>query len=234
MASTVLIGAADVMPALRERVEGAGDALSFADSEPLEALKAITAHRPPLIVLERLFAATPRGAALINRIKSDPSLTHVEVRIVSHSGDYVRTVSRPAPVAMPERTAAVAAPAAPAVVATSEAEAEPRPLDWHGTRRARRFRFKDGVDIQLDGNHARVVDMSVIGAQALCPRALRPDQKVRVTIQGDKEVVRFRATVAWARFELARPPAQPHYRVGVEFVDADPAWLEAYLDRNRS
>jgi len=236
MPSTVLIGAADVMPALRDQVEGAADALSFADSEPLEALKAITAHRPPLIVLERLFAATPRGAALINRIKNDPSLTHVEVRIVSHSGDYVRTVSRPAPVAPSEpAVAAEAQPAAPGpAVATTETETEPRPLDWHGTRRAPRVRFKDGVDIQLDGNQARVVDMSAIGAQALCPRALRPDQKIRVTIVLDKEVVRFRATVAWARFELARPPSQPHYRVGVEFIDADPAWLESYCGRNRS
>jgi hypothetical protein len=224
------------MPALRDRVEGAADALSFADSEPLEALKAITAHRPPLIVLERLFAATPRGAALINRIKSDPSLTHVEVRIVSHSGDYVRTVSRPAPVAPSDHVVAAAAqPAAPAPAgAATETELEARSLDWHGTRRAPRVRFRDGVDIQLDGNQARVVDMSVIGAQALCPRALRPDQKVRVTIVLEKEVVRFRATVAWARFELARPPAQPHYRVGVEFVDADPAWLESYCDRNHS
>jgi len=106
MPSAVLIGASDVMAALRERTRASGDALCFADSEPLQALKAITTHRPPLVVLERLFAATPRGAALINRIKSDPSLSHAEVRVVSHSGDYVRTVSAPAPVAM---AAAVAA-----------------------------------------------------------------------------------------------------------------------------
>jgi len=139
MPSTVLIGATDVMPALREQLEGGADALSFADSEPLEALKAITAHRPPLIVLERLFAATPRGAALINRIKSDPSLTHVEVRVVSHSGDYVRTVSRPAPVAATAPALSAIEPAAPAAVTEP---AEPNPLDWHGTRRAPRVRVR--------------------------------------------------------------------------------------------
>jgi len=228
MPSTVLISATDVMPALRDQIEGGADALSFADSEPLEALKAITAHRPPLIVLERLFAATPRGAALINRIKSDPLLSHVEVRVVSHTGDYVRTVSRPAPVA----------PMAPVMLAgeppAREAGARPaptNPLDWHGTRRAPRVRVRDDVQIQLDGNAARVVDLSVIGAQALCSRSLRPDQKVRVAITSDNEVRRFRASVAWARFELTRPPAQPHYRVGVEFVDADADWLELFCEK---
>jgi len=229
MPSTVLIGAAEVMPALLERVEAVGEALSFLDSEPLEALKAIAAHRPRLIVLERLFAATPRGAALINRIKSDPSLTHVEVRVVSHTGDYVRTVSRPAPV-----VPAAAVAAGPGEAAAEDEEPAVRPLDWHGTRRAKRVRFREGVEIQLDGNAARVVDMSLIGAQALCPRAFRPDQKVRITIPGAERAVRFRASVAWARFELARPPALPHYRVGVEFVDADPEWLERYLEKNEA
>ena len=228
MPSTVLIGATDVMPALREQLEGGADALTFADSEPLEALKAITAHRPPLIVLERLFAATPRGAALINRIKSDPSLTHVEVRVVSHSGDYVRTVSRPAPVAATAPALSAIEPAAPAAVTEP---AEPNPLDWHGTRRAPRVLVREDVQMHLDGNAARIVDLSVIGAQALCPRSLRPDQKVRVAITFDNEVKLFRASVAWARFELARPPAQPHYRVGVEFIDADSDWLELYCEK---
>ena len=228
MPSTVLIGATDVMPALREQLEGGADALTFADSEPLEALKAITAHRPPLIVLERLFAATPRGAALINRIKSDPSLTHVEVRGVSHSGDYVRTVSRPAPLSATAPALSAIEPAAPPAVTEP---AEPNPLDWHGTRRAPRVRVREDVQMHLDGNAARIVDLSVIGAQALCPRSLRPDQKVRVAITCDNEVKRFRASVAWARFELARPPAQPHYRVGVEFIDADSDWLELYCEK---
>jgi len=90
------------------------------------------------------------------------------------------------------------------------------------------------VDIQLDGNAARVIDMSVMGAQALCPRALRPSQKIRITVIDDNATVRFRASVAWARFELARSPAPPHYRVGVEFIDADPTWIQVYCDKNRS
>lgn len=228
--SAVIIGASDLMAALREQAQAGADALSFADSEPLQALQAITAHRPRLVVLERRFAATPRGAALINRIKADPTLAHLEVRVVSHTGDYVRTVSKPvtpAPIASPP----AAADAAASAVAT---QAPPRPLDWHGTRRAPRVRLRPGVEIVVDGNPSTLVDMSTLGAQALCPKSLRPDQKIRVTIATEKDVARFRAAVAWARFELARPPVGPHYRVGIEFIDADAAWIEKFCQKNKA
>ena len=60
----VVIAATNLMPALQERLAGEGELLTFADTEPIQALQAILEQRPSLIVLERLFAATPRGAAL--------------------------------------------------------------------------------------------------------------------------------------------------------------------------
>ena len=71
---TVIIGAAELLDALRESAAGGGEVLSFEDKEPLKALEAITTRQPNVIALERLFAATSRGAALINRIKADPAL----------------------------------------------------------------------------------------------------------------------------------------------------------------
>ena len=64
-AAALVIAAENLMPALRERVAVDGDILTFADTEPIQALQVIIEERPALIVLERLFAATPRGAALI-------------------------------------------------------------------------------------------------------------------------------------------------------------------------
>src|SRR5919106_3141872 len=93
-APAVVIAASNLMPSLRERLADEGDLLTFADTEPIQALQAILEHKPQLIVLERLFAATPRGAALINRIKTDPQLSHSEVRVMSHTGDYSRQVSK--------------------------------------------------------------------------------------------------------------------------------------------
>src|SRR3954454_14347699 len=140
-AAALVIAAENLTPALRERVKVDGEILTFPDTEPIQALQTIMEQRPPLVVLERLFAATPRGAALINRIKSDPQLSHVEVRVMSHTGDYSRQVVKPTTT----RAAAGAQPhggdtaSAPQASGTPAATAEaPRALDWHGTRRAPR------------------------------------------------------------------------------------------------
>src|SRR5215510_8462892 len=100
-AAALVIAAENLMSALRERVSVDGDVLTFADTEPIQALQVIIEEKPALIVLERLFAATPRGSALINRIKSDPHLAHAEVRVMSHTGDYMRQVVKPTVVQAP-------------------------------------------------------------------------------------------------------------------------------------
>lgn len=237
-ASAVVIAASNLMPSLRERLADVGELVVFPDTEPIQALQSILEHKPSLIVLERLFAATPRGAALINRIKNDPQLGHAEVRVMSHSGDYLRVVAKPSspPPAPPEPAptrdgAAVAteAPPAPPVAA----EPPPRPLDWHGTRRAPRYRIRQGVEIQLDGNPAQVIDLSQVGAQVISQTILRPNQRVRVSMPNDDFVMRFRGAIAWAKFELPQPSAPPRYRAGVEFTDADAAAVESYCHKNK-
>src|SRR3954452_12038196 len=100
-AAALVIAADNLMPALRERVKVEGEIITFPDTEPIQALQAILEQRPDLVVLERLFAATPRGAALVNRIKSDPQLAHSEVRVMSHTGDYMRQVVKPSAAAPP-------------------------------------------------------------------------------------------------------------------------------------
>jgi PilZ domain-containing protein len=233
--SAVVIAASNLMPSLRDRLQDEGELLAFADTEPIQALQAILEHVPNLIVLERLFAATPRGAALINRIKTDPQLLRAEVRVMSHTGDYSRVV-RPATVESPATAAAVSAgrdtsmPTADAPAALEVQEA-PRQLDWHGTRRAPRYRIRDGVEVQLDGNAAAVIDLSVIGAQVLSATILRPNQRVRISVPTDDFVMRFRGAVAWAKFELPKPTEPPRYRAGIEFLDADTAAMDDYCTR---
>ena len=219
------------MSALQEQLTDEDDIFTFADTEPIQALQAILEHQPQLIVLERLFAATPRGAALINRIKTDPQLSHSEVRVMSHTGDYVRQVVRPAVAAGAGsgdgRSSAGAEPQG------AVAEDSARPLDWHGTRRAQRIRVRPGVEIQLDGNPAAVVDLSKVGAQVLSTTILRPNQKVRVSVPNDDVVMRFRGTVAWAKFELPKPTDAPVYRAGVEFLDADAEAIDEFTQKNK-
>ena len=222
----VVIAATNLMPSLQERLADEGELLAFADTEPIQALQAILEQRPSLIVLERLFAATPRGAALINRIKTDPQLGNAEVRVMSHTGDYSRQVAKPTRVDPPALGGGSTGESSSAV-ATAAAEAA-RPLDWHGTRRAPRYRVRPGVEIQVDGNPASVVDLSAVGVQVLSSTILRPNQKVRVSIPNDDFVMRFRGAVAWAKFELPKPNDPPRYRAGVDFSDADAAALEDF------
>jgi CheY-like chemotaxis protein len=80
---TVLIAAAANLGSIKHRGDFP-DAMTFADTDALRALEAITRHRPNLVVLESAFAATSRGTALINRIKADPLLSRCEVRVVQH------------------------------------------------------------------------------------------------------------------------------------------------------
>jgi PilZ domain-containing protein len=216
---TVLIGAPELLPALRERTGLTGEVLTFSDQEPLRALEAIVTRRPKVVALERLFAATSRGAALINRIKSDSTLADAEIRIVSHDSDYVRVSPRPR-AAMATTSTAVEAPPKPE-----------RPLDWRGTRRAPRLRIRDGVECLIDGNPAMLVDLSAVGAQVISQVVLRPNQRVRITLADEGGVVRFNAAVAWASFEI--PTGTPQYRAGIEFADADAKAMNSFAERHR-
>jgi hypothetical protein len=120
-----------------------------------------------------------------------------------------------------------AAPAA--VIAPPVPEA---PLDQRGTRRAPRFKMMGGVEVQIDGNPATLVDLSVVGAQVLSPTILRPNQRIRITLPNTKKALRVSGTIAWASFEI--PKGGVRYRAGVEFLDADAAALTRFIDANKA
>ena len=221
-----------------------GDALRFSDAQPLEALAAITQHRPSLVVLERFFAATPRGAALINRIKADPGCANAEIRVLSHTGDYQRVIYKPEG-AVPQVPAVPLVPEVPSVAATAPTPPPDPPstvptsatkptteahLDWRGTRRHPRFRMKAGVAAQIDGKDATIVDLSAGGAQVVSAAALRPNQKLRISLPLEPDA-RLRATVAWAFFELPKGGGAPTYRAGIEFNDED-ARIGPFAEKN--
>jgi hypothetical protein len=223
---SVLIGSADVLPALKERASDLdGELLAFTDADALIALEVITKRRPKIVALEKDFAATPRGTALINRIKADPALEHVEIRVISHDSDFSRVLPRTAPAAVSGgggavSSAAVSTPAAPAA------------LDQRGTRRAPRYRITGVVEILVDGNIATLIDLSTIGAQVVSPTILKPNQRVRMALTDDLGNVRFNAAVAWASFEIP-PNSGPRYRAGLAFVDADGPSVDAFCARHQ-
>jgi hypothetical protein len=209
---TVVIGAPDALPTLKERASSFhGDILIFSDAEALRALEAITARKPAVVLFERLFAATPRGAAMINRIKADRTLAASEIRVVSLDGEHDRVSPRK----------------------TDAAKAAGSPLDQRGTRRAPRFKVGGELIVKIEKRPATLVDLSIAGAQILSPSALRPSQKVRMSMEDAEATMDVSAAVAWASFEVA-PSGGTRYRAGVEFVDADAMQVEAFCDRHKA
>jgi hypothetical protein len=198
-----MVAALDLLPSLKERAGAIdGELLAFSDVDALSALQAIMKRRPQVVALERTFAVTPRGAALINRIKADPSLRQAEIRVLAHNSNYTRIVPRAAP------------PGAPA-------------LDQRGTRRAQRFKIAENVVVMLDGKQGTLIDLSTVGAQVVAPSGLKPNQRVAMALIGDTSNVRFNASVAWTSFETS-PSGAPRYRAGINFEDADPASVDAF------
>jgi hypothetical protein len=221
-----VIASADLLPAMTQRSgNDNGEVLAFSDADAHRALEEIIKRRPAAIELERQFAATPRGAALINRIKADPSMAQSEIRVVSHDSDYARIVPRPPGIAP--------APVV-AVLDAAPEELEPPPaLDQRGTRRAPRFKIAGEMSVLLDGNAARLVDLSTVGAQVISPTILKPNQRVRVVLTDNHGALRFNAAISWAFFEIPSTRG-PQYRAGVNFVDADGNEVGAFCNRHKA
>ena len=202
-----MVAASDLLPGLKARAAaGGGELLMFTDAEALSALQTIVKRRPQVVALERMFAVTPRGAALINRIKADPSLRQAEIRVMAHNSDYTRIVPRATP------------PGAPA-------------LDQRGTRRAPRFKTAEHTVVTLDGKSGTVIDLSTVGAQVVAPGGLKPNQRVAVALIDQTMQVKFNGSVAWTSFEMS-PNGAPRYRAGINFEDADGAAVDAFCARH--
>jgi hypothetical protein len=219
----VLIAAPDLLATLERRAApDDGELITFTDADALRALSEITRRRPRVVAIERRFAATPRGAALINRIKADPALVDCDIRIVSHDSVAASAVETVEEVAEPE-----------AVVEEPPRVEKAPVIEFRGTRRAPRYRIAGTLDALVDGTQASLVDLSVIGAQVVSPILLKPNQRVRMSLQDQAGAVRFNASVAWASFEIP-PNSGPRYRAGLEFIDADAAAIDAYCSRHKA
>lgn len=214
--SIVIIGPAETIPALRERLDSGAELHAFTDVEALEALDHIFRYRPRIIALEHNFSSTSRGIALINRIKDDPGLSGCEVRVISHDSAGSRVAARRA------------APG-PAVAVAEPPSAH---LDRRGTRRAARIRVAENVEVLVDGNPTTLVDLSVVGAQVVSSAVLKPNQRIRMALSDARGVIRCNGAIVWASFEM--PKGLPtRYRAGIEFKSADAEALSGYAERHK-
>ena len=226
MSATVLIASAEYLPGLQER-DDLGGAIAFADTDALLALVAIARRRPGVVAIEREFANTRRGASLIRRIKADPALAVCDVRVVTHDSDDAPVSPGPA-----REAAAILAAAAPDPTVAEAVPPVVAPLDQRGTRRAPRFTIVDGVTAQVDGNAASLVDLSMVGAHVLSPTILKPNRHVRFALADPTQLMRCRAVVVWATFEI--PKGIARYRAGLELFDADQAAVTRFIEAHKA
>lgn len=210
MSPVVVICAADELSTLQAE-PGFGEGVRlFADTDAVRASQAIASEKPRVVVLERRFAGTARGAALVNAIQTDDSLSACQIRVLSRASDYAQLVTR--------RTSKGSASA-------TAVPGDPLPPDYLGSRQSRRYRLAARVKARLGGAPTTLIDLSDGGAQVVGTKVLRPNQLAQLEISCDADVVGGAACVVWAFFEPMGTGA-PRYRAGLQFVDADPELVE--------
>jgi hypothetical protein len=197
---TLLIGPKSLAPSLAEHPDTRDtELLVFDEGEVCQAVEHMVRQRPRVVALPEKFALSPRGTALAHRIAVDAQLAGTQVLMIDGAG-----------LAVP-----IPAGAKPTWL----------PLDVAGTRRVPRIPMRPGLDVQIDGATASLVDLSTMGAQVVSTTVLKPRQRVRVVLSVDPYLIRAAGTVAWALFEIPKGGQAPHYRAGLEFSSADPAPL---------
>lgn len=96
-------------------------------------------------------------------------------------------------------------------------------------RAADRVSVLDTVEVLVDGGTAQLVDISLLGAQVLCTKAIRPTHRVRLVLPLEGQAVPCQGRVVWAVFEIV--PSGGRYRAGLQFINVDTNAVEAFLNQ---
>jgi hypothetical protein len=194
---TLLIGSKALAASLAQHPDTRDtEVLVFPEDQVCEAVEHMVRQRPRVVALPEKFAMSPRGTAFTHRIAVDAQLAGTQILMIDTQGAAVRV----------------------------PADARPTwlPVDGAGTRRVPRIRMRHGIDVQIDGGPASLIDLSTLGAQVVSATVLKPRQRVRVILAVEPYLIRAIGTVAWALFEIPKAGQPPHYRAGLEFASADP------------
>lgn len=192
--------------ALRRRLEHDQSIAVFSESEALDALRLILEHPPKVLALDSSVVKTARGAIIVSQMKDHKG---VDLRVLCEDEGSL-------PVLLTQQDIAL--------------QAASQPLEGCGTRGAKRFPMKADMEVVVDGERSRLVNLSITGAQLVLPARVQPRQSVLLTLVDEKAEKRFRALVAWSTVELAQSMVK--YRAGVAFVDPDAQVIEAFCTRN--
>jgi hypothetical protein len=245
---SVVVAESSRMAAIRQSIRFPGRVMHFTPGGVGSAMEAVRNYKPRTVAIDAVFGQTPLGVAFMDRIDAlgiaDSSIKF----IVEHEGRWITASRRgatagplpaetPAPVRVPEAietTAAIEAapPALVAAIAAAVEEAVPPSTAASSTRRAPRFPIQGAVGALVENGRASVVDMSALGAQLVSLPALRPNQRIMVSLQDENVSLNVIAQVAWSSFERPTRDVEPYYRAGIEFTGPSRDALEDYRQRH--
>jgi len=211
--SVIVIARAEHEVALRKRLGSEPSVALFSDADALKAFDAVDAHPPKILALDRTFAFTARGAALVSRLKGDQRMGAIDLRVLTED-----ETNSPA-ILETKTTLGLEG----AVLKTSH------PLDYCGTRRAPRFPITDNAGVVVNGENGTLVNLSSTGAQLLVHMRLRPSEPLRLALVDSDAEVKVRGVVAWSSVEADNGALA--YRAGVEFINPDALSLDAFCVR---
>src|SRR5256885_483335 len=101
-------------------------------------------------------------------------------------------------------------------------------------RKSDRQAFSNALGVQIDGEAALLVDLSVTGAQVLSCSSLKPTRTVKMLLPSTESPVLCRGRIVWARLEPTTPGKPIRYRAGMVFTATDQAAVQTFISRHGS
>ena len=99
-------------------------------------------------------------------------------------------------------------------------------------RKSSRQAFTSALGVQIDGEAALLVDLSVTGAQVLSCASLKPAKTVKMLLPSSDSPVLCRGRIVWARLEPTTPGKPIRYRAGMFFTATDQAAVQTFIARH--
>lgn len=210
-ARTLIVADSAAAPGLRERFGDDPRVAVFTASESLQAVTAMLQRPPDVVILDRAFVTSPRGAALVARVRRDVRLTQVELRLLVQAEELL-TIPLKEP-----------------YVSTDPHVSANQPLDRFGTRLAVRVPMRGRMKALLDGERCELVNLSITGAQILSRQSVSPHRSIQLTLLDGSAEMLMRGLIVWSAAETSGGGIQ--YRAGIVFRSPDVHILEGFCRR---
>ena len=214
------------MRAATSQARGLASAAELADT-------AMRDHEALLVERDRLLAECERFASeRADFVRAHDALVLQRDTLAHERDDILRERDREVTRAREERAAAQAPVRETIPPAAAPRHVAPRPVANGPVRQADRQAFNNALGVQIDGEAALLVDLSVAGAQVLSCSSLKPAKTVKMLLPSSEMPVLCRGKIVWARLEPTTPGKPIRYRAGMFFTATDQAAVQTFITRH--